>query len=53
MKLAARPITPPLIICYKDINFSPGLKENDIYHVYVWNEALLKIPKVGIVIYIA
>lgn len=49
VELAARPITPPLIICYKDINFSPGLKENDIYHVYVWNEALLKILKVGIV----
>lgn len=24
VKLAGRPITPPLIICYKDINFSPG-----------------------------
>lgn len=51
VKLAARPITPPLIICYIDISVSPDLKEIFIIagHVYVWNEALLKILKVGIV----
>lgn len=42
---------PPLIICYIDISVSPDLKEIFIIarHVYVWNEALLKILKVGIV----
>lgn len=51
VKLAGRPITPPLIICYIDISVSPDLKEIFIIarHVYVWNEALLKILKVGIV----
>lgn len=37
VKLAARPITPPLIICYIDISVSPDLKEIFIIagHVYV------------------
>lgn len=40
-----------LIICYIDISVSLDLKEIFIIvrYVYVWNEVLLKILKVGIV----